>query len=147
MKLDYADARILIVDDDLKSLAVLTKLMQIEDFRISFATEPRRAIEIARVTMPELVICDIMFPDHNVDGIWLLDQFMSDPVLQHIPVIIYSALEAPGYAPQSYTHGAASFVRKPMDADGMAARVASHVNRYRKHRAALSIAMDSTHAM
>src|SRR5256885_1672887 len=56
--------RLLLVDDDPTNLHVLRQILG-EDYRLSFATDGRKALQLAQ-HQPDLILLDIMMPE--LDG-------------------------------------------------------------------------------
>ena len=67
------------------------------------------------VATPGLVLLDINMPRKN--GFEVLDAIKSDPALQHIPVVMLTTSNRDEDILRSYKHGAASYIRKPLDFD------------------------------
>ena len=57
--------RLLLVDDEPTNLQVLRHVLQ-TDYRLLFATDGARALQVAREQRPDLILLDIMMP--NMDG-------------------------------------------------------------------------------
>ena len=57
--------RLLLVDDEPTNLQVLRHILQ-ADYRLLFATDDERALQVAREQRPDLVLLDTMMP--NLDG-------------------------------------------------------------------------------
>lgn len=58
--------KILIVDDDVDTLRLVGMMLETEGFDIVAAKTGKRAIELARSEIPDLIILDIMMPE--LDG-------------------------------------------------------------------------------
>lgn len=66
---------------------------------------------------PGLVVLDINMPRKN--GFEVLAEMKADPVLKSIPVVMFSSSERPEDIARSYAGGAASYVPKPADYQGL----------------------------
>lgn len=62
---------------------------------------------------PRLVLLDLRMP--KVDGIDVLKQIKSDPVLRAVPVVVFSSSHADPDVSRAYAEGANAFVVKPLD--------------------------------
>ncbi len=57
--------RLLLVDDEPTNLQVLRQVLQ-QEYRLQFATDGQRALELAREHTPDLILLDVMMP--GMDG-------------------------------------------------------------------------------
>ena len=79
---------VLIVDDEVTNIKVLSSLLQ-DDLKIVFATNGTTALERARTKKPDLVLLDIMMP--GIDGYEVCRKLKENPKTSHIPVIFVTA--------------------------------------------------------
>jgi CheY-like chemotaxis protein len=90
---DSKEARhVLLVDDSVDTLYVLTRVLQKAGYRTSFAEDGRSAMQRLQGDTPDLVILDVMMPE--VDGIELLRWMRSRSQLRQVPVILFTAMDA-----------------------------------------------------
>ena len=82
---------LLLVDDEPTNLQVLRHILQ-ADYRLLFATDGERALQVAREQRPDLVLLDIMMP--NLDGYAVCRALKADAATASIPVIFDPALVA-----------------------------------------------------
>ncbi|WP_447980283.1 response regulator [Candidatus Nitrospira bockiana] len=101
--------RILIIDDDLDTVALLKSSLVREGFEIQAAPDPRTGCDMVDALRPNLVIADLLFP--GSDGHVILEHLKSHP---DIPVIVLSAAitESQGAEPGAAHH--IMYVRKPI---------------------------------
>jgi response regulator RpfG family c-di-GMP phosphodiesterase len=122
-----ARADILVVDDVRENLELLCSML------LGFGHEPRPvpngtlAITAARSAPPDLVLLDVMMP--CMDGYAVLHILKADPALQHIPVIMVSALEEQESAIRCIEEGADDYLTKPVNATLLRARVEAGLDR------------------
>ena len=83
--------RLLLVDDEPTNLQVLRHILQ-ADYRLLFATDGERALQVAREQRPDLVLLDTMMP--NLDGYAVCRALKADATTASIPVIFDPALVA-----------------------------------------------------
>lgn len=74
---------------------------------------PESKGEMAPHGLPQLVLLDLKLP--KVDGLEVLRQIRSHPRTRLIPVVILTTSEEQQDLLASYSHGANSYVRKPVD--------------------------------
>jgi len=85
----FDKAQILVVDDVEENRRYLKDALRDTDLEVIEAVNGRDALEILKITLPDLIISDIRMP--VMDGFALLEVIKSDDRLKHIPVIAYSA--------------------------------------------------------
>lgn len=115
-------ATVLIVDDEAAVSDLLRDLLADLGFNVVTATNGRRALEslASLPDPPALVLSDIMMPQLN--GIELARAVKTTPGLQHVPVILMSAV------PHTVADGVAdAFVGKPFDIDALIALVQAYL--------------------
>ncbi len=82
--------KILVVDDekDIRDLVEATLLRS--DHVVIKAESAERAVEIARMERPNLILMDIMMPG-NIDGLEATRILKSDPETQHCTIVLLTA--------------------------------------------------------
>lgn len=105
-------AKIMIVDDDIDTTA-LFEIMIRKNGHIPIAVNKSPlAIQTARDQSPDLILLDIMMPE--LSGIQLCKMLKSDSGLQHIPVIMVTAMSDEESKRDSLSAGAQDFLTKPV---------------------------------
>src|SRR5687767_3668328 len=104
--------RILIVEDSSASRKLLTVVLDRAGYDIVEAANGLEAINLARVTQPDLIIMDIEMPEMSGDQV--LEQVKADASTQHIPVIIITVHDRDSLPVQrAIAAGAAKVIYKP----------------------------------
>jgi response regulator RpfG family c-di-GMP phosphodiesterase len=122
-------ASVLVVDDVPDNLELLCSMLR------SLGHEPRPvpnghlALSAARSSPPDLVLLDMMMP--GMDGYAVLHVLKSDRSLQHIPVIMVSALDEQDGAVRCIEAGADDYLTKPVSEMLLGARVSAGLQRKR----------------
>lgn len=80
---------ILIVDDQPDIARALAMLLEDSGYHAEVAESGRQALDKLHHTTPQAVILDMMMPD--IDGSAVLRAMRSDPLMQNIPVVVFSA--------------------------------------------------------
>lgn len=83
-------SKILIVEDDRISLALLHKILKEMGHTTYLAKTGEEGWNLCQSVRPELVITDILLP--QVDGITLIQRIRSHPQLNSIPIILISGV-------------------------------------------------------
>lgn len=122
---DYQRAyKILIADDNPDNLRLLSARLSNEGYEFIPAWDGEETLQIARSASPDLVLLDVNMP--KKDGFQVLKEFRSDPMLNHIPIIIVTAARiGPKDVRDGLTIGADDYVIKPFDWRELAARIHS----------------------
>ena len=117
--------RLLLVDDEPTNLQVLRHVLQ-ADYRLLFATDGARALQVAREQRPDLVLLDIMMP--NMDGYAVCCALKADAATASIPVIFITALNDSQDETAGFDVGAVDYLTKPVSPPVVRARVRTHLS-------------------
>ena len=117
--------RLLLVDDEPTNLQVLRHILQ-ADYRLLFATDGERALQVAREQQPDLVLLDIMMP--NMDGYAVCRALKADAATAPIPVIFITALSDSQDETAGFDVGAVDYITKPVSPPVVRARVRTHLS-------------------
>lgn len=113
--------KILIVDDDLESLKLISLMLQRRGYKVIVAQSGSQALVKAETENPDLVILDIMMPD--MDGYQVCRQLRSNLHTAHLPVLMFTAKVLVGDKVAGFQAGADDYLTKPIHP----AELASHV--------------------
>ena len=117
--------RLLLVDDEPTNLQVLRHILQ-ADYRLLFATDGERALQVAREQRPDLVLLDIMMP--NMDGYAVCRALKADAATASIPVIFITALDDSQDETAGFDVGGVDYLTKPVSPPVVRARVRTHLS-------------------
>lgn len=115
---------ILVVDDTLESLGLLTDILEAEGYYVLPANSGEIALASIAVTLPQLILLDILMP--GMDGFEVLRRLKSRPETHEIPVIILSAFAETGQRVKGLEQGAIDFIAKPFQRQELLAKVKIH---------------------
>ncbi len=113
--------KILVVDDLLENLRLLSSLLMEEGYEVRRAPDGAMGLRNIPRFKPDLVLLDIMMPD--LDGYEVCSQIKANPETQDIPVIFLSALDLTFDKIKAFEVGAADFIHKPFHPAEVLARV------------------------
>ena len=116
---------LLLVDDEPANLHVLKHILQ-DDYRLLFARDGQRALELAAAERPQLILLDVMMP--GMTGHEVCAQLKSDPHTSDIPVIFVTALSSVEDEIRGFELGAVDYISKPVSAPIVKARVRTHLS-------------------
>jgi diguanylate cyclase (GGDEF)-like protein len=116
--------RLLLVDDEPTNIQVLAAALG-ERYELRFATDGRRALELAFATRFDLVLLDVVMP--GMDGFAVLAALKADPRTQAVPVIFVTSMGESDDEARGLTLGAVDYIAKPANPAIVRARVATHL--------------------
>ncbi|MEM1122453.1 MAG: ATP-binding protein, partial [Bacteroidota bacterium] len=119
-KADTIDAKILIVDDEADVLSFLEEVFA-KNYEVLVVKSAKKAIEVAKTEMPDLIISDVMMPE--MDGFELCNYTKADFLLNHIPVILLTALGSTEHEIEGLNEGADAYISKPFPVNLLKATV------------------------
>jgi DNA-binding response OmpR family regulator/HPt (histidine-containing phosphotransfer) domain-containing protein len=133
---------ILVVDDDLKILAILRALLVPWGFRVTTLSDPQKFWEVVPVAKPDLLILDVEMP--TINGLELCQSVRDRSDWSHLPIIFLTARTEPSLIQQVFAIGADDFVNKPVVGPEIIARITNLMERQqvKRLRAAERIRVD-----
>ncbi|MGE8498283.1 MAG: HD domain-containing phosphohydrolase [Pseudomonas sp.] len=127
MNAPLTDSRplLLLVDDEPTNLQVLRHILQ-DHYRLLFAKEGARALEMAERELPDLILLDVMMP--GMTGFEVCETLKANPALSAIPVIFVTALGDVDDEARGFDVGAVDYITKPVSPPIVRARVRTHLS-------------------
>lgn len=116
---------VLVVDDEGGNLMLLRQILQAE-YRLLFAKDGTRALELARSESPDLILLDVMMP--GMTGHEVCRRLKFDPETARIPVIFVTALTDAVDEIVGFEAGAVDYIGKPLSPAIVLARVRTHLS-------------------
>jgi len=116
-----AQADILIVDDVLENIRLLSTMLDFSGYQTRKATNGAMALTAIKATLPSLILLDVRMP--NMNGYEVCQQLKSDPKTVHIPVIFLSAADDITNKIEAFRVGGADYITKPFHVEEVLARV------------------------
>jgi signal transduction histidine kinase len=124
-----APGLLLVVDDDAGNRDVLSRRLMLQGHMVRTAASGRDALALMRRQEFDLVLLDILMPE--IDGYEVLGQIKADPRLQHIPVVMISALSEVQSVVRCLEAGAEDYLTKPFNPTLLRARVGACLEKKR----------------
>jgi len=112
---------ILVVDDDPNQRMLVRLRLEAEGYRVREASDGEEAIESIREESPGVVLLDVMMP--KMDGYETSKAIKSNPLTEHIPVIMLTAKGDVSDRVDGLDRGADDYLAKPFDPRELVARV------------------------
>lgn len=116
---------ILIVDDISANIDVLKDIL-IDDYNIRVAKNGETALKIAKKTIPDLILLDVMMP--GMDGYQVCEALKDDETTARIPVIFVTAKTDEIAESQGFDVGAVDYITKPVSTPIVLRRVQNHLS-------------------
>ncbi|MFC3032642.1 response regulator [Pseudoalteromonas fenneropenaei] len=123
--LKLAGSKILVVDDKKENLELITRILEAEGYEVAFALSGEKALHIATLYLPELILLDVMMP--GIDGFETCRRMKALSDLKDIPVIFVTAKTHISDIVEAFHSGAVDYVTKPIRQEELLARVSTHL--------------------
>lgn len=117
--------KILIAEDDPVTGETISKILEMEGFDVTLATDGDKAVESWKAGNPDLVCLDIMMPKQ--DGFSVCRAIRADD--PHVPILFLSAKNEEVDVVVGLELGADDFIRKPFGKHELIARIRSVLRR------------------
>lgn len=112
---------ILIVDDTLENLRLLSTVLVKQGYNVRKALNGRMALTAAQTVQPDLILLDISMPE--MDGYEVCHRLKAEPKTASIPVIFLSALNEAFNKVRAFNAGGADYITKPFQYEEVLVRV------------------------
>ena len=123
VKQEKAQPTILVADDDVEILALVTRHLRTHDAKLLEASDGEEALRVARREKPDLVILDVMMP--GMSGWEVCRAIREDATLAHTGVIMLTGIGERLNEMTSPLYGADDFLDKPFDFSDLDAKIRS----------------------
>jgi DNA-binding response OmpR family regulator len=129
---ESTQTHVLVVDDDLKILAILRALLVPWGFKITTLADSQKFWEILPVIKPDLIILDAEMP--IVSGLDLCQSIRDRSEWCNLPIIFLTAHTEPTLIQQVFAIGADDFITKPVIGPEIIARITNLMERQQVQR-------------
>jgi len=119
-------SRVLIIDDDLGTRALVEAVLQGKGIATQQAEQGEEGLEKARQNPPDLILCDLDMP--VMDGIETLAEIRRDPLLKYIPFVLVTGMATAAQEQNMMRGGANGILRKPFSFAALLEIVRTHVD-------------------
>jgi len=103
---------VLIIDDNKEVLDVLHDVFS-NNFTVILAKDGEEGLYLGQNMLPDIIISDINLP--KMSGIEICKLFKSDPLTNHIPILLITAQKDTETQQEAYLCGANDFIEKPFN--------------------------------
>ena len=122
---DAHAASVLIVEDTIDTLRLLSDLLSEQGYDVRAVTNGRQAIQAVERDPPDLILLDIGLPE--MDGYEVCRHLRASERSHDVPVIFITALTDTVDKVQAFEAGGVDYVTKPFQVEEVLARVKTHV--------------------
>jgi len=116
---------VLVVEDSPVNRKILAQLLTRQGYRVLTADSGEAALTLAKETLPNLIILDILMP--GIDGYATCKQLKADRISCDIPVIFISSLDATADKIDGFAAGGVDYITKPFQPAEVLARITTHL--------------------
>ncbi len=103
---------VLIVEDDLKTLAMWRDYLQANQYQVLETTLGKEGMSLARTHSPHLILMDFQLPDG--EGIDFARQMKAEPELAKVPVVLITAWDLNLEQMKTLTTTCIGYIKKPV---------------------------------
>jgi signal transduction histidine kinase/CheY-like chemotaxis protein/HAMP domain-containing protein len=122
----FPGRRVLVVDDDVRTLFAMTALLEDWGMRVSTAESGDEALEVLRRgPAPEVALVDVMMPEK--DGYQTIRDMRRIPGCRELPIVAVTAKAMPGDEERCLEAGANAYVPKPIEVGRLRERLAEQL--------------------
>jgi len=135
MNLNYEienKGNILIVDDILENLQLLSNALLKLGYTVRSVTSGRMALKTVKVKRPDVILLDVKMPE--MDGYQVCRTLKADADFSHIPVIFISALDDVFDKVTAFDSGAIDYITKPFQIEEVVARLENQLTIQRQQQ-------------
>jgi DNA-binding NarL/FixJ family response regulator len=125
---------ILVVDDMPHSLGALCSELEAEGYTVLVAPDGSAALQQLELATPDAILMDALMP--GLSGFETCRRIKADAARAHIPVIFMTGLSETSHIVEGFAAGGVDYVVKPVRAQEVLARLATHVRNARAVRLA-----------
>lgn len=114
---DLTNLRILAIDDNLTNCMIVKKMLENHNCQVDTINSGVYAVQALRIAHDQgapykLVLLDMQMPE--MDGEMTLKAIKSDPIVNHVPVVILTSMGRRGDAARLEANGCAGYLVKPL---------------------------------
>ncbi len=108
---------ILLIEDNQDILENLTEYFQLEGYKIIFADNGKEGVEVARKSVPDLIICDVLM--REINGYEVLRLLLDNPKTNEIPFIFSTSNSEKVDRTAALALGADDYIIKPFKLEAL----------------------------
>ncbi|HEC34416.1 MAG TPA: response regulator [Chloroflexi bacterium] len=118
-----SQATVLYIEDNPENRLLVRRVLEAEGYTVVEAADGPSGLEVARQSLPDLVLLDINLPE--IDGYQMVGRLRTMPGLASVPIIALTANVMKGDREQTLSAGCDGYIQKPIDVDALPGQVAA----------------------
>lgn len=126
MDADLRKSEILVIDDNVMNLKLISSLLKTKHYRVHVLSDGMKICDSLQKSIPDLILLDVMMPKKS--GYEICISIKQDNRFSKIPVIFLTALNDTESIIKCFSVGAADYLSKPVNPQELFARIETHLN-------------------
>jgi DNA-binding response OmpR family regulator len=127
---------VLIIEDDLDIQNFISRVLELEGYRVIRANDGQTGMELIRANSVSLVLLDLRLP--GPDGWSILQEIKGNPAHSKVPVVVLTAIAESVQQRRTLSMGASKYLIKPLSAHKLSKTVAGILHQEGKSGASKS---------
>ena len=117
--------KILLIEDDVVLRENTAELLELSNYDVITASNGKIGVEIAKNSLPNIIVCDIMMPE--LDGYGVLEALSKNEHTKNIPFIFLSAKTERRDVRKGMDLGADDYITKPFEEEELVSAIESRL--------------------
>ena len=128
--LSFMSQKIMIVEDNELNMKLFNDLLEAHGFETVTTRDGTKAVELAMVEKPDLILMDIQLPE--VSGLDITKQIKDNDDLKNVPIIAVTAFAMKGDEDKIRESGCNGYVSKPISITTFIETIRDHLDAEKK---------------
>lgn len=129
--------RILIIEDNLLNLELVTDLLEAGGYMVEQARAAKEGLRMARASMPDLVLMDLSLP--GMDGLAATQVLRADPATRRLAIVALTAHAMKGDEEKALRAGCDAYLAKPIDTRAFLQQISGFISALKTRQTAPDI--------
>ena len=125
---------IMYIDDDIGLTEVVDETLKDNGYKTLIAISPEEALQKMNGVIPDMIICDVRFPNSTMNGLMIYEEVRKKPEFNTVPFIFLSGVSDSQIMYSGLTSGADDYITKPFNPDKLLAVIEGKLKRYKQLR-------------
>ncbi|PZO51181.1 MAG: response regulator [Alphaproteobacteria bacterium] len=117
---------VLLIEDNEQNRYLATFLLEKAGFAVTSAADGLRGIEMARESVPSIILLDIQLP--RLNGYDVAQTLRASPELSRVPIVAVTSYAMPGDREKALEAGCDGYIEKPIDPETFVSQVERYLS-------------------